>query len=117
MIFFSLKHRTSRILGRAYWKSQTASIFIANLLDYKTDPWTGKVRFRSFIRVFWETYFHEYLHLFLKIHEGKYYNSCKTIIDPLSQRLTWFMMEDENFNRFAPYFEDVIVENEQSHTP
>jgi len=52
--------------------------------------------------------FHEYLHLFFKFKLGKYQNSCKTVIDPISVQLTNEMANDPDFvQRIVADFIDI----------
>jgi len=54
------------------------------------------------------TMFHEYLHLFFKFKLGKYQNSCKTVIDPISVQLTNEMANDPDFvQRIVADFIDI----------
>lgn len=88
-LFWSLKG--SKYCGRAYWKTRSASIFLNVLYrECKND-------FGAFIAYLTVTMFHEYLHLFFKFELGKYQNSCKTIIDPISIKLANEMAKDNTF--------------------
>ena len=54
------------------------------------------------------TMFHEYLHLFFKFELGKYQNSCKTIIEPISIALVNEMAKDSEFvSRIVDDFMDI----------
>ena len=113
MIGFSLRAKTDKYLGTAYCKRDTAYIYLDNLLLNNTDFLTGKIQFRDFIREFWVTYFHEYLHLFFTNKLGKWGGSCATKIDPLAERLMWSMMEREEFEEFAQCWDSILVGNKQ----
>lgn len=98
-LFWSLKG--TKWQGRAYWSSGTGSIFLNVIYrDTKT--------FGEFIADLVCTMFHEYLHLFFKFKLGKYQNSCKTIIDPISVIICNEMAKDDEFvRRIVDDFKDV----------
>ncbi len=87
-LFWSLKG--TKFWGRAYWKTVSASIFLNTIYQHSDS-------FSSFILNLTFVMFHEYLHLFFKFELGKYQNSCKTIIDPLSWILSEEMARDPVF--------------------
>ena len=89
-LFWSSKSK--KMGGRAYWKTRSGSIFINNI--YKDSE-----SFGAFIANLLVIMFHEYLHIFFKFELGKYQNSCKTIIDPLSVILCDEMAKDDEFVR------------------
>ena len=86
MIFWSLKGKKN--WGSAYWGSKSASIFINNIYQDSED-------YPSFLDNLLFVYFHEYLHLFLKFKEGKWMNSCKTVINPLAIKLVEAVVDEE----------------------
>ena len=98
-LFWSLKG--TKCQGRAYWHSGTGSIFL-NVLYRESRT------FGSFMADLVCTMFHEYLHLFFKFELGKYQNSCKTIIEPISIALCNEMAKDSEFvSRIVDDFMDI----------
>lgn len=91
-LLWSLKARTPNIGGRAYWKTMNASIYINNI--YEQSESFGEFLFNLVFVMF-----HEYLHLFFKFELGKYQNSCKTIINPISEILVTEISNDPDFVR------------------
>jgi hypothetical protein len=87
-LFWSLKGKS--FWGRAYWKTRSGSIFVHNILK-------DSESFGDFMVKLVSTMFHEYLHLFFKFDLGKYQNSCKTVIDPISWTLCDEMANDPEF--------------------
>lgn len=99
-LFWSLK--SEKMWGRAYWSTNSGSIFINNIYE-------GSESFGAFIANLLVVMFHEYLHLFFKFDLGKYQNSCKTIIDPISVILCDEMAKDPIFvERIVGDFMDLV---------
>ena len=99
-LFWSL--RGSKYQGRAYWKTHSASIFL-NVIYYDADG-----DYATFLTHLLWTTLHEYLHLFLKFEEGRWYNSCKTIIDPLAEMMMDEMIKNREFvDQMVNDYEDV----------
>jgi len=79
----------------------SGSIFINNIYQ-------DSESFGAFIANLIGVMFHEYLHLFFKFELGKYQNSCKTVIDPLSFILCDEMAKDPEFvSRIVDDFMDL----------
>ncbi len=88
--------------GRAYWNTNTGSIYLNNIFK-------GSESFGAFIANLVVVMFHEYLHLFFKFELGKYQNSCKTIIDPISVILADEMSKDPEFvSQIVDDFMDLV---------
>ena len=99
-LFWSLKG--SKWQGRAYWSTRSASIFL-NVIYADAEG-----SYSTFLSHLLWTSLHEYLHLFLKFEEGRWYNSCKTIIDPLSEMMVNELVKDEELvNQLIEDFDDV----------
>ena len=99
-LYWSLKSK--RFLGRAYWKTRSGSIFLCNIFQSSTG-------FGNFLSNLLVTMFHEYLHLFFKFELGKYQNSCKTVIEPISIALCNEMADDPIFvNQMVEDFMDLV---------
>ena len=104
-LFWSMK--SEKMWGRAYWNTKSGSIFINNIYNDSED-------FGAFIANLVYVMFHEYLHIFFKFELGKYQNSCKTIIEPISWILCDEMANDPEFtSRIVGDFMDVHYYNSE----
>jgi len=97
-ILFS-KHHSKGYFGRAYPKRGFASLFIKTMIEmalyYSNQP------YNAFAEYFIHTYFHEFFHIFFTNNLGKWGYSCKTKIDPISDKFTdYFWYEDTDFKNF-----------------
>ncbi len=102
-LFWSLKGEKN--CGRAYWKTQSASIFIDNIYKWAYN-------YPEFISGLLQVMLHEYLHLFLKFRLDKWYYSEKTVIEPLSEKLCLAITEHCNvFGAMAMDFLDLSNDN------
>lgn len=102
-IFWSLHNGNS--LGKAYWKSRTASIFLPNLVEQTKN---NDYPFPAFLTYLYAAILHEHMHLFLKYRLKKYAYSCKTIIEPCVWKMVSALLEiDGWFNQIVIDFQDV----------
>lgn len=108
-ILFNL-HDSKKSLGRAYFKRKYGILFLLSI--YNQACWRSRGTSVSvslaFTIQFMLTYFHEYLHLFLKFRLGKWYCSEKSVIEPNAFRIVeaLFQCKDES-NSWWDMFKDL----------